>query len=63
MRGRAPSATALTAGLAIVALGILLVLDRGGKIDLGFAYLGPALIAALGLILLIGGLAHRQRRG
>lgn len=63
MKGRAPSATALTAGLAIVALGVLLVLDSGGEIHLGFAYLGPALIAVLGLVSLASGLARRRRRG
>ncbi len=63
MSARPPSMTALTAGLAIVALGVLLVLDRGGRIDLGFAFLGPALVAALGLVLLTSGLARRSRRG
>lgn len=63
MKGSSPSATALTAGLAIMALGALLVLDRGGQIDLGFAYLAPAVVAAIGLVLLIDGLARRRRRG
>ncbi len=63
MSARPPSVTALTAGLTIFALGVLLVLDRGGRVDLGFAFLGPALIAALGLVLLVSGLAHHRRRG
>jgi hypothetical protein len=49
------------AGLALVALGVLLVLDAQGRIDLGFAYLGPSVLAVLGAILLAGGLASRGR--
>jgi hypothetical protein len=58
---RGPSLATLVAGLALVALGVLLVLDAQGRIDLGFAYLGPSLLAALGAILLAGGLAGRGR--
>lgn len=57
----APNVTALIAGVAITALGILLLLDRAGQIDLGFAYLAPALAAGIGLVLLAGGLADRRR--
>lgn len=59
---RSPNLTALVAGLALVALGVLLVLDADGSIDLGFAYMAPALVAALGAILLASGLAAHGRR-
>jgi hypothetical protein len=60
---RSPNVTALTAGIAIVVLGALLVLDAAGSIDLGFAYVAPVLVGALGEILLVGGLASSGRRG
>lgn len=43
----------------MVALGTLLLLDQAGTIDLTFAYLLPALTAALGALLLASGLAGR----
>ncbi len=52
---RSPNITALAAGLAVIALGVLVVIDADGKLDLGFAYMAPALIAAT------GGGAPRQR--
>jgi hypothetical protein len=61
---RAPNVTALVAGLVLVALGVLLVMDANGSVDLGFAYMVPALVAALGAILLASGLAaHGRHRG
>jgi hypothetical protein len=60
---RSPNVTSLTAGVAIVVLGALLVLDAAGSIDLGYAYVAPVLVGALGAILLVGGLASRGRRG
>jgi hypothetical protein len=59
---RSPNVTSLVAGLVLVALGALLVMDADGSIDLGFAYMAPALVAALGAILLAGGLAAHGRR-
>jgi hypothetical protein len=53
--------TALMTGIALVALGVLLVLDADGSIDLGFAYMAPILVGALGAVLLAGGLASRGR--
>jgi hypothetical protein len=58
---RTPNITVLTTGLAVLVLGVLLVLDAGGAIDLGFAYVAPVLVGALGAILLAGGLASRGR--
>jgi hypothetical protein len=54
--------TTLVAGLAIAALGTLLLLDRTGVIDLGFGYAAPAVTATLGSILLAAGLQGPRRR-
>jgi hypothetical protein len=59
---RPPNVTVLLTGIAVLALGALLVLDAGGTIDLRFAYMAPVLVGALGAILLAGGLASRGRR-
>jgi hypothetical protein len=58
---RSPNVTSLMTGLALIVLGVLLVLDAGGSLDLGFAYTLPVLVGALGAILLAGGLASRGR--
>ena len=54
--------TSLVAGLAITALGVLLLLDRTGVVDLGFGYTAPAVTAVLGAILLAAGLEGPRRR-
>jgi hypothetical protein len=59
---RSPNVTSLVAGLVIIALGALIVMNADGSLELGFAYMGPALVAALGVILLASGLAARGRR-
>jgi len=59
---RSPNLTALVAGIALVALGALLVLEERGRIELGFAYTAPALIGALGAVLVASGLAAHGRR-
>jgi Domain of unknown function (DUF5668) len=51
----------LAAGLAISALGALLLLDQTDTIDLRFGYLWPALLGTIGLILLAVGLAGKRR--
>ncbi len=58
---RPPNVTVLMMGIAILALGGLLVLDADGIIDLGFAYTAPVLVGALGAILLASGLSSRRR--
>lgn len=58
---RRPNITLLTCGVAVLVLGVLLVLNAGGTIDLRFAYTAPVLVAALGAILLASGLASRRR--
>jgi hypothetical protein len=58
---RSPNVTVLTTGLATLVLGVVLVLDADGTIDLDFAYVVPVLVGALGAILLAGGLVSRGR--
>ncbi len=58
---RSPNVTVLLTGLAVFALGVLLVLDAEGTIDLRFAYIAPVLVGALGAILLASGLVGRGR--
>jgi len=50
----------LVAGLVIVLLGVVVLLDRADVLDLRFAALGPLACAALGAILLASGLARRD---
>jgi len=50
----------LVAGLAVSALGVILLLDQLDEIDLSFGYLVPALLAVVGSILLALGLAGRR---
>jgi hypothetical protein len=50
--------TSLVAGIVVIALGALLLLDRVGAIDIGFGYLGPALAATIGAMLLASGLSR-----
>ena len=54
-RGRADR-TLIVAGLATVALGGLLLLDRTGVIDVRVDYMLPAVLAAVGAVLLAAGL-------
>lgn len=57
MNGR-PDTTALVAGLALTALGALLLLDQTGALELDLGWAGVALSAATGLILLVSGLTR-----
>jgi hypothetical protein len=50
----------LVSGLVIIVLGAVLLLDHAGELSLDFGSLGPAVLAAVGLILLAGGLARRD---
>jgi hypothetical protein len=45
----------------MVVLGILLVLDASGRVHLGFAYAAPAVIGALGVVLIASGIEARSR--
>ena len=53
--------TSLIAGVVLMALGTLLLLDRLEAVDLRFGYLWPVLLAAVGAILLASGLSRGDR--
>lgn len=57
MRTR-PDIPALVAGLAVLALGAVLMLDAAGAIDLGLEAFAPIACAAVGSILLASGLSR-----
>jgi hypothetical protein len=48
----------VVAGVCVVALGVLLLVDATGTIELRFGVLAPAACAALGAILLASGMAR-----
>jgi hypothetical protein len=50
----------LVAGVAVMLLGTVLLLDRLDVLDLRFAALGPLACAALGAVLLASGLVRRD---
>ena len=54
---RSPDRVSLVAGLAMIAVGLLLVLDQAEAIELSPGIAGAALAAALGAILVTSGLA------
>jgi len=54
-RGRVDR-TLIVAGLATVALGTLLLLDRTDVLNVRFDYMVPAVLAAIGAVLLAAGL-------
>jgi hypothetical protein len=56
-----PDRVTLVAGLAISGLGVLLLLDRTGVIELRFGYGLPAVLACVGAILLAAGLEGPRR--
>jgi hypothetical protein len=49
----------IVAGVAVLALGAVLLLDETGVIELSFGLLAPVACAAAGAILLASGLARR----
>jgi hypothetical protein len=55
MKQRRGDRTLIAAGLAAIALGTLLLLDRTGVLDVRFDYLVPAVLAAVGAVLLAAG--------
>jgi cell wall-active antibiotic response 4TMS protein YvqF len=56
---RDPDVPSLIGGLALVALGTVLLLDRLDTIDLRFGTFAPIALAAVGAILLALGLGRR----
>ena len=55
---RRPDRTAVMVGLAVAAIGALVLLDGTGAFDLSFALLAPVVCAALGAILLVSGMTR-----
>lgn len=51
----------LVAGIAVIVLGLLLLLDYAGTLDLGFDWLVPAVLATIGAMLLAAGLEGGRR--
>jgi hypothetical protein len=60
VRAGRPDVPALVSGLAILALGGVLLLDALGGLDLDFGSFAPLACAAVGAILLANGLARRE---
>jgi hypothetical protein len=52
---------ALVGGVAVTALGFLLLLDRLEILHVGFGWLWPALLATVGAYLVASGLARSRR--
>jgi hypothetical protein len=50
----------LVAGLALVAFGVVLLLDRSGALSLSFGVTAPMAFAVVGAILIASGLTRRQ---
>jgi hypothetical protein len=50
----------VVAGIAVLVMGVLLLLDATGTFDLSFGILGPVVCAATGAILLASGMTRRQ---
>ena len=63
MTGRpaGPDRLSIVAGLAVCGLGVVLLLDRTGVIELRFGYGLPAILACVGAILLAAGLEGPRR--
>jgi hypothetical protein len=57
-RRASPDRVSLVAGLVLVALGTVLLLDSAGVLHLTFATMAPIAFAAVGAILLTSGLAR-----
>lgn len=50
----------LVAGIALVAFGVVLLLDRTGTLRLTFGTMAPMAFAVVGVILLVTGLSRRE---
>jgi hypothetical protein len=55
MRARDP--VSFVGGIAIAVLGVLLVLDQAGALDMSAGWIGAALCAAIGVTLVASGIA------
>ena len=56
---RRPDLPSLAAGLAVIVIALLMLLDERGSIDLSFAVFAPVACAAVGAVLLAAGLSRR----
>jgi hypothetical protein len=61
VRRRRADRTLMVTGLVTIALGALFLLDRLEVIDIRFGYTTPALLAAIGAVLLTAGLEQGRR--
>ena len=57
---RSPDVPALVGGLAVLALGAVLLADATSVSDLSFAAFGPLVLAAVGATLVASGLSRRD---
>jgi hypothetical protein len=57
---RRPDPATLVAGVAVLVLGVVLLLDALGTLALRFAAYGPLALGALGAVLLASGLSRRD---
>lgn len=48
--------TSLIAGIAVSAIGVLLMLDQGGELEVSAGVLAAVFVGAFGLIMLLSGL-------
>jgi hypothetical protein len=55
---RSPDLTSIVAGICVAGLGVLLLLDATGGLELRFGVLAPAACAALGAILVASGMSR-----
>jgi hypothetical protein len=60
VRAGRPDIPALVAGLAVLGLGGVLLLNALGAIELGFGVFAPVACAVTGAILLANGLSRRE---
>ena len=54
-----PDVPSLVSGIALIALGTVLLFDRLEVLEIGFGAFGPLMLAALGVMLLTLGLSRR----
>ena len=57
-----PDAVSLTAGIALVVLGIVLLLDSTGTIELDSSAMAPIVLGTIGAILLASGRSRARRQ-
>lgn len=56
-----PDVPSLVAGLAICALGVVLLLDEVGDLQLTFGVAAPVVLAVTGIVLVATGVARRDQ--